>query len=65
MREFSEFLIKQGEATNSLQRIEKFLLAEEIDREHISHSLDCINNKYAVEIDNGNFFWIKDKYQLI
>ncbi len=56
MREFSEFLIKLGDGMRSIVRIQKFLLAEEID---------TISNKYAVKITNGNFYWIKDKYEHI
>ena len=65
MREFSEFLIKLGDGMRSIVRIQKFLLAEEIDTSHIDHEVDTTTNKYAVKITNGNFYWIKDKYEHI
>ena len=63
LREFSMFFIKRGEAMGCIRRIQRFLVAEEVDTSHITHSTDTFNNPYALTIQNGNFYWVKDKYQ--
>ena len=52
------------ESFNALKRIQKFLLAEEIDQSCISYDrFDLPTRDYksnSIEIENGNFFWDKD-----
>ena len=40
------------------------MLAEEIDTSHIDRDLNIFNNEYALQITNGNFYWVKDKFLL-
>jgi ABC-type multidrug transport system fused ATPase/permease subunit len=43
-----------------LTRIEQFLMAEEIDRSFITHqTYDTSNDRHAILLENGNFFWDK------
>ena len=64
MREFTEFLIKKTEAKKSFKRINGFLLSKdgEVDPTHITYSMDWLRKKNAIEISNGDFYWVKDKY---
>ena len=52
------------EAFNSLKRIQKFLLAEEINVSCITYDrFDLPSRDYkanAIEVENGNFYWDKD-----
>ena len=43
----------------SIQRIEKFLLSEEIDQKNIK--VGNPNSFYAIKIVNGTFAWAKEK----
>lgn len=47
------------DALGSLERIDKFLLSEELDTEYIQHSLEADNGENAIEMKNGNFYWEK------
>ena len=50
------------ESYNSVRRIEKFLLAEEINRSCITHSrYEISENRDAIIVENGNFFWDKSE----
>jgi ATP-binding cassette subfamily C (CFTR/MRP) protein 1 len=46
---------------NAFKRIEKFLLAEEINRTFLTHNkFDVNDEREAVSIENGNFYWDRD-----
>ena len=43
----------------SVKRIEKFLFANELKSDHISHTSAGTTN--AIEISNGNFYWKREE----
>lgn len=46
---------------NAFIRIEKFLLAEEINRTFLTHNkYDLSEEREAISIENGNFYWDRD-----
>jgi ATP-binding cassette subfamily C (CFTR/MRP) protein 1 len=50
------------ESYNAIKRIERFLMAEEINRSCITHSrYEISENRDAIIVENGNFFWDKSE----
>ena len=46
---------------NAFKRIEKFLLAEELNRTFLTHNkFDLSEEREAISIENGNFYWDRD-----
>ena len=46
------------ESANSIRRIEKFLLSEEINLSCIMHSrFELDESEDAISMENGNFYW--------
>ena len=41
----------------SLERVQKFMFADEVDTSYIDRSRDSLNST-AVKIQNGNFYWV-------
>ncbi len=49
------------ESANAIKRIQHFLLAEEINLSCINHSrYEISENKDAIIVENGNFYWDKN-----
>ena len=60
------FISKGIETYISIKRVEKFLLADEIDYSYIIKNDLYSNEKdYSVKVENGYFYWEKEKNQLI
>ena len=46
---------------NGFKRIEKFLLAEELNRTFLTHNkFDLSEEREAISVENGNFYWDRD-----
>lgn len=49
------------ESANAFKRIEKFLLAEELNRTFLTHNkYDLSEEREAISIERGNFYWDRD-----
>mmetsp|Transcript_2224 Transcript_2224/g.1991 ORF Transcript_2224/g.1991 Transcript_2224/m.1991 type:complete len:98 (-) Transcript_2224:136-429(-) len=64
MKMIPDLITSLLEAKVSLSRIEKFLFAEELNSSIITHKTDQ-DDPYALQIENGSFYWITEKEKLI